>query len=162
MSARSASIERVVAALAKLGINAEVRELPESTRSAADAARAIGCDVGQIAKSIVFRGATSNRAILVIASGANYISESKIAAAVGEPVEKADAAFVRERTGFVIGGVPPVGHGCGVRTLIDEFLLARESVWVAAGTPHSVVHLRTSTLAQVAQDVLDLAEPIQQ
>ena len=110
-------IQRVQDALAARGFAGEIRELAQSTRSAAEAAAALGCQVDQIAKSLVFRGAESDRLVLVIASGANRVDEAKVAAIVGEPIAKADAAFVRARTGFAIGGVPPVGHAASCRNL---------------------------------------------
>ncbi|GIV59981.1 MAG: prolyl-tRNA editing protein [Rhodothermaceae bacterium] len=124
-------------------------ELPDSTRTAQDAARAIGCTVAQIAKSLIFRGEQSGDPILVIASGANRVDTAKLARYAGEPVRRADADFVRERTGFAIGGVPPVGHTEPVTTFIDEELLQYEVVWAAAGTPHAVFRLRSSELQQL-------------
>ena len=105
--AESASALKVQAAL---GDRFKVMEFDASTRTAADAAAAIGCEVAEIAKSLIFRGANSGRAVLIIASGVDRVDEKKAAAAVGEPIARADADFVRETTGFAIGGVPPVGH----------------------------------------------------
>ena len=101
----------------------------------------MGCNVDQIAKSIVFCGAASGRAVLVIASGANRVDETAVAALLGEPLGKADADFVRRQTGFVIGGVPPVGHDRPLVTFIDEDLLAFTDIWAAAGTPFAVFRL---------------------
>ena len=101
----------------------------------------MGCNVAQIAKSIVFCGAASGRAVLVIASGANRVDETAVAALLGEPLGKADADFVRRQTGFVIGGVPPVGHDRPLVTFIDEDLLAFTDIWAAAGTPFAVFRL---------------------
>jgi prolyl-tRNA editing enzyme YbaK/EbsC (Cys-tRNA(Pro) deacylase) len=106
------------------------REFPQGTRTAADAAAAIGCEVGAICKSLVFR--VGDEPLLVIASGANRVDEGRFGA------EKADAAFVRDRTGFAIGGVPPFGHVQTIETIVDEDLLAYATVWAAAGTPSSV------------------------
>jgi prolyl-tRNA editing enzyme YbaK/EbsC (Cys-tRNA(Pro) deacylase) len=106
----SNSAQRVQQALAAHGLPLTVVELPQSTRTAVDAAAAIGCTVGQIAKSLIFRAKTSDRPVLVIASGSNRVDEPALAALLGEPLGKADADFVRARTGFVIGGVPPIGH----------------------------------------------------
>jgi prolyl-tRNA editing enzyme YbaK/EbsC (Cys-tRNA(Pro) deacylase) len=114
------------------------REFPEGTRTAADAAAAIGCEVGAICKSLVFR--VGDEPLLVIASGANRVDEARFGAA------KADAAFVREHTGFAIGGVPPYGHPCALRTIVDEDLLRSDTVWAAAGTPTSVFPLRPAEL----------------
>ena len=143
------SAQRVQAALAGLGFAFDVREFPESTRTSADAAAAIGCALGQIAKSLVFRSRQSGRPILVIASGTNRVDEKKIARLVGEKTGRADAGFVREKTGFAIGGVPPVGHAEPPITLIDEDLLEFSEVWAAAGTPNAVFRLAPGDLARM-------------
>lgn len=147
MSELSASAARVQRALAERGFAFEVRELPDSTRSAAEAAAAIGCDVAQIAKSLVFRGEHSGEALLVIAGGVNRVDTDKLAVLAGEPVGRADAAFVRAETGFAIGGVPPAGHAKPLRTWIDPALAGCERVWAAAGTPHAVFELPGGALA---------------
>jgi prolyl-tRNA editing enzyme YbaK/EbsC (Cys-tRNA(Pro) deacylase) len=126
-----------------------VVELPQSTRTSADAAAAVGCTVGQIAKSIVFRAVESDRPVLVIASGANRVSESAMAALVGEPLAKANADYVRARAGFVIGGVPPVGHAEPLATVIDEDLLQYSEIWAAAGTPNAVFRLTPEELVRL-------------
>jgi prolyl-tRNA editing enzyme YbaK/EbsC (Cys-tRNA(Pro) deacylase) len=144
----SKSAIRVQNALASAGLSARVVELPQSTRTAADAAKAIGCEVGQIAKSLVFR-AKSGHPVLVIASGTNRVNESSIASAIGEPIGKADAEFVRERTGYAIGGVPPVGHSESIRTFIDEDLLRFDRIWAAAGTPNAVFELSPAELPRL-------------
>lgn len=138
--------ERIQAALAEAGLQARVREFPESTRTAADAAAAIGCSVAQIAKSLIFKGRQSGRSILVVASGANRVEERKVATLVGEALEKADAAFVRSATGYAIGGVPPVGHVSPPITVIDEDLLHLDEIWAAAGTPNAVFALTPEAL----------------
>ncbi len=132
---------RVQSALARTGLGFRVIEFPTTTRTAQEAATAIGCDVAQIAKSIVFRTCDGQRPVLVIASGINRIDEDKVAALVGEAIEKADAPYVREVTGFVIGGVPPVGHTTPIHTLIDEDLFRHSVIWAAAGTPNAVFEL---------------------
>ena len=137
----SASAQKVQDALAARGLALTVVELPQSTRTAAEAAVAVGCTVGQIVKSIVFRAAETNRPVLVITSGANRVSEKAVAALLGEPLAKADPDFVRLRTGFVIGGVPPMGHVETPVTFIDEDLLAYGEIWAAAGTPNAVFRL---------------------
>jgi prolyl-tRNA editing enzyme YbaK/EbsC (Cys-tRNA(Pro) deacylase) len=149
VTARSlkASAQRVQAALAEFGFACDVREFPESTRTSAEAAAAIGCAVGQIAKSLVFRARRSGRPVLVIASGANRVDENKIGRLIGEKIGRADAAFVREKTGFAIGGVPPLGHAEPPLTLIDEDLLEFSEVWAAAGTPNAVFRLTPGDLA---------------
>ncbi|HVM82764.1 MAG TPA: YbaK/EbsC family protein [Candidatus Binatia bacterium] len=148
------SVERVRAALAALGIVTEIKEFSASTRTSADAAAAIGCAVAQIAKSLVFRGRPSGRAILVMASGANRVDEAKLAAALGETIGKADADFVRAETGFAIGGVAPVGHDRGalggrLKTFIDADLMVFDAIWAAAGSPNSVFRLTPAELVRV-------------
>src|SRR5262245_33826823 len=110
MSRLSPSAQRVQDALARHGLTCQVVEMPATTRTAKDAAKAIGCEVSQICKSLLFKTKNTHQPILVIASGPNRVNEDTIAVLVGEPVEKADAEFVQEKTGFAIGGVPPVGH----------------------------------------------------
>jgi prolyl-tRNA editing enzyme YbaK/EbsC (Cys-tRNA(Pro) deacylase) len=138
-----------------LGGDFEVVEFPATTRTAADAAKAIGCSVAQIAKSIVFRAARSGEPVLVIASGANRVNEARVAALIGEPIEKADADFVRAATGFAIGGVPPVGHAQPIRTLIDEDLMKLGEVWAAAGTPNSVFRLEARRLVAMTSGTVE-------
>ena len=134
---------------AVLGDRFRVLEFEASTRTAADAAAAIGCDVAQIAKSLIFRGANSGRAVLIIASGVDRVDERKAAAAVGEPIARADADFVREATGFAIGGVPPVGHKNQPIVLIEETLMRLAEIWAAAGTPNAVFRLTPSDLVEL-------------
>jgi len=136
-------------ALKALGFINQVMELQTTTRTSADAAQAVGCRVEQIAKSIVFRGGQTNQPILVIASGANRVNEKKIETLISEPMGKADADFVRQRTGFVIGGVPPVGHLEKIQIFIDEDLLNYEEIWAAAGTPNAVFKLTPSDLIKM-------------
>lgn len=140
------SAQRVQDALAARGFALEVVEMPASTRTSAEAAEAVGCAVGQIAKSLVFRAARSDRPVLVIASGANRVDVKKVEAVLGEPIGRADADFVRARTGFVIGGVPPVGHAEAMPVLIDRDLLAFDEIWAAAGTPNAVFRLAPDQL----------------
>ena len=147
----STSAQKVQDALSQSGLKLQVVELPASTRTSAEAAQAVGCQIGQIAKSLVFKTRDTQRPILVIASGANRVDELKIGARLGEPIEKADADFVRSRTGFVIGGVPPVGHMEAIRTFIDEDLLAFEQIWAAAGTPHAIFPLKPADLVQITK-----------
>ena len=143
------SVRRVQDALAAFGGDHRVIELAAAARTAADAARALGCRVDQIVKSLVFRGRHTGRAILVTASGANRVDERRIAGLVAEPVEKADADFVRARTGFAIGGVAPVGHAEPLTTLIDEDLFAWEEIWAAAGHPNTVFRLAPADLVRM-------------
>lgn len=143
----SPSANRFKQLLADRGYSFEVVELPDSTRTARDAAQAIGCSVPQIAKSLVFRGRETGAALLAVVSGSNQADTAKLAALFGEPIEKADADFVREQTGFSIGGVPPTAHPRPLRTLIDADLLGFEHLWAAAGTPRAVFRLPTTELA---------------
>jgi len=145
----SSSAQKVQQALQAIGLQLEVVELPASTRTSQEAAQAIGCLVGQIAKSIVFRAGTSQQAVLVIASGPNRVNEKVIEELTGEPIGKADADFVRQKTGFVIGGVPPVGHVEHLQTFIDQDLLQYADIWAAAGTPHAVFHLTPNELLRM-------------
>ena len=144
----STSAQRVQDALMKLELTLQVIELPDSTRSAAEAAEAIGCSVGQIAKSLIFKTRNSQEPILVIVSGPNRVDEKKIGALVGEMITKPDADFVRQHTGFSIGGVPPVGHNQPITTFIDQDLLAFDEIWAAAGTPNAVFCLTGDDLAR--------------
>jgi len=121
-------------------------EFEQTTRTSADAAAAIGCTVAEIAKSVVFRATRSGQAVVVVASGANRVSEEKVAAKVGEPLARADAEFVRAATGYVIGGVAPIGHAQPVKLLLDEDLRQFARVWAAAGTPHTVFPLTPDEL----------------
>jgi prolyl-tRNA editing enzyme YbaK/EbsC (Cys-tRNA(Pro) deacylase) len=138
-------------ALAALGLDAEVVTLDRSARTAAEAAAALGCRVDQIAKSLVFRLRESGQALLVVTSGANRVDEAAVGAIVGEPLDKADAAFVREQTGFAIGGVAPVGHARPLATLIDQHLLTWPHIWAAAGHPSTVFRLDPADLVRVTR-----------
>lgn len=145
----SPSAKKVQETLRELGFNNEVLEFQTPTRTSADAARAVGCEVGQIAKSILFRTMKTDRPVLVIASGPNRINEKRIEEKTSEPIGKADADFVRRKTGFVIGGVPPVGHAEKMEIFIDEDLLKYEEIWAAAGTPNAVFKLTPSELIRM-------------
>jgi prolyl-tRNA editing enzyme YbaK/EbsC (Cys-tRNA(Pro) deacylase) len=126
----------------------EVVELPHSTRTAAEAAAAVGCEVAAIAKSLVFR-TDAGRSVLVISSGANRVDEARVGELLGEPIGRADPEFVRDATGFAIGGVPPVGHAVEPAVFIDEDLLALPEVWAAAGTPNAVFRLTPAQLVEL-------------
>ncbi len=145
----SESARKVQAALQALGLPCQVVELPASTRTAPEAAQAVGCQVGQIVKSLVFRTQSSRRAVLVLVSGSNRVNEDRLAEVVGEAVVKAEAEFVREQSGFAIGGVPPVGHHRPLPTYIDQDLLQYAEVWAAAGTPHAVFKLNPHELPRI-------------
>lgn len=146
----STSAQKVQAVLDQCGLALQVIELPDSTRTALEAAQAVGCQVGQIVKSIIFKARRSSRPILVIASGINRVDEKKIEALIGEPLGKADADFVRRETGFVIGGVPPVGHVQKLETFIDPDLFQYDEIWAAAGTPHAVFCLSPDALRRIS------------
>jgi prolyl-tRNA editing enzyme YbaK/EbsC (Cys-tRNA(Pro) deacylase) len=145
----SASARKVQQALEARGLACQVVEMVGTTRSAKDAARAVECRVEQIVKSLVFRGKKSRKAFLVVASGVNRVNEEKIAELVGEPVEMPDADFVRENTGFAIGGVPPIAHTNPLETFIDEDLLNYSEIWAAAGTPRAVFKLTPGDLQKI-------------
>jgi len=148
--ALSPSAQKVQDALAALGFDAfRVVEMPDTTRTSAEAAAAIGCTVAQIAKSLVFKGRDSGDPVLVIASGANRVDTHKLAALLGEPVDRPDADYVRERTGCAIGGVPPVAHSTPLRTFIDHDLFQHAEIWAAAGTPHAVFRLTPADLERM-------------
>lgn len=147
--ALSESARKVQAALHQLGLPCQVIELPASTRTAPEAAQAVGCQVSQIVKSLIFRTQTSRRPVLVLVSGSNRVDERKLATLIGEPIVKAEADFVREQSGFAIGGVPPLGHPRPLPTYIDEDLLQYAEVWAAAGTPNAVFKLDPRELARI-------------
>ncbi len=142
-SGARSSVERVRAALAACGHPDTIQDVPETARTSAGAAEAIGCTVAQIAKSIVFRA--EEDAVVVIASGTNRIDPAKVSAVLGRRLDKADAAFIRRTTGFAIGGVAPVGHLTPPVMLLDRDLLALDPIWAAAGSPSLV--FRTSAEA---------------
>ena len=139
---------RVQRALEAAGVSAQIVKLPASTRTAVDAAAAIGCRVEQIAKSLVFRCTASDQPVLVIASGSNRVDERMVSSHLNADIGKADADFVRAATGFAIGGVPPLGHVSALRTLIDEDLLKLDVIWAAAGTPNAVFPVEPHRLIQ--------------
>jgi len=136
-----------------LGLKLEIVSLPQSTRTAAEAAQAVGCQLGQIAKSIVFQSEKGNP-VLVIASGANRIDEEKLEKILGEKIQKADADFVRQETGFVIGGVPPFGHKKKIVTFIDKDLFNFSEIWAAAGDSFSVFKTTASELVKITDGQL--------
>jgi prolyl-tRNA editing enzyme YbaK/EbsC (Cys-tRNA(Pro) deacylase) len=146
MTALKKSAQSVQAALDVAGLDCQVREFPASTRTAKDAAQAIGCQVAEIAKTIVFRAEFTDQAVLVIASGVNRIDEARVEKHLGESMGKAGPDFVRQKTGFAIGGVPPCGHSSQVRIFLDQDLLALEKVWAAAGTPNAVFGIQPMDL----------------
>jgi prolyl-tRNA editing enzyme YbaK/EbsC (Cys-tRNA(Pro) deacylase) len=145
----SLNAQKVQDALRDLGFSNQVTELQSTTRTSAEAAQAVGCRVEQIAKSIVFQGKDTHKPILVIASGPNRVNEKKIAEFISEPLGKADADYVRNHTGFVIGGVPPIAHLEKLEIFIDEDLLQYEEIWAAAGNPNAVFRLIPSDLIKM-------------
>jgi Cys-tRNA(Pro) deacylase len=149
----SASAQRVQDALAAAGIAAQITEYAVPARTSAEAAHVLGCAVAQIAKSLVFR-TSSGEPVLVIASGANRVDVAKVAAHVGATIDKADAAFVRECTGYAIGGIPPLGHARALTTLIDRDLVQYERIYAAGGTPHAMFPLTPAELVRVAGGVV--------
>ena len=149
MSGLPAAAARVQEALAAAGSAARVREMPETTRTAEDAARACGVVVGAIVKSLVFRAADAP--VLVLTSGANRVDEARLGRLLGAPLSRADAAFVREATGFAIGGVPPLGHVTHMRVLIDRDLARHPQLWAAAGTPRAVFPTTANELERLTR-----------
>lgn len=134
----SKSVARVRAALNGAGLSVDILERADSTRTAADAARAAGCAVDQIAKSIIFRGEETGHVVLFLTAGGNRVDPAKATAVAGQPLGKADAALIRDETGFAIGGVAPVGHLKPVTAFFDPRLLDFDRVWAAAGTPRHI------------------------
>jgi prolyl-tRNA editing enzyme YbaK/EbsC (Cys-tRNA(Pro) deacylase) len=146
----SKSTRRVIDALEAHGLDGEVRDMPGSTRTAQDAAAAVGCEVGQIVKSLVFSCA-DGRTVLVLASGANRVDVERLARELGSPVSMAEPATVRAATGFAIGGVAPLGLPDTLPVVMDEDLLRYDTVWAAAGTPRSVFAVAPAALRDVTR-----------
>jgi prolyl-tRNA editing enzyme YbaK/EbsC (Cys-tRNA(Pro) deacylase) len=143
----SASAQKVADAASAAGLAVTVIERAESTRTAEDAAAACGCTVGQIIKSLIFRGAASGKPYLMLVSGTNRLNESGVAGVLGEGLARPDAAYVRDVTGYAIGGIPPLGHATAMQVFIDEDLLRYDVVWAAAGTPRAVFAVAPGDLA---------------
>lgn len=142
--------ESVQATLDQLNIASKVVELPSSTRTVVDAAASIGCELSQIVKSLIFRTSNIHQPVLVLVSGSHQVDVKKIEAYVNEAIEKADADFVKEVTGFTIGGIPPIGHKNKIdRIFIDQNLLNFDEVWAAAGTPNSVFSIKGKELLRI-------------
>ena len=142
-------VKKVQQTLKSLGFSDEIVVFPDSTRTAIEAAQAVGCSVGQIVKSLVFRGAQSHKPVLALVSGANRVNEKRLGLLFGEEIEKADADFVRQHTGFAVGGVPPGGHAEHLATFIDRDLLQYDEIWAAAGSPHAVFRLTPNDLQRM-------------
>ncbi|MDB6178772.1 YbaK/EbsC family protein [Paracoccus sp. Z330] len=145
----SKSLKRVRAALESAGEAIDILEMPGSTRTAAQAADAAGCEVDQIAKSIIFRGIDSGEVFLFLTAGGNRVDADKATTVAGQPLGKADAALIRAETGFAIGGVSPVGHLNPVRTYFDPRLSEFDRVWAAAGTPRHIFSISPSHLLEM-------------
>ena len=143
------STEKVFAALREAGFEGEVLELQESTRTAVEAAAAAGCELGQIVKSLVFRLEPQNEPVLLLVSGENRVHEKHVGKFLGGKLKRADADFVREATGYAIGGIPPIGHVKPIKTYLDEDLQQYELVWGAAGTPHAIFEIKLHDLLQM-------------
>lgn len=149
MAILSHSAQKIQDLLLSLGYEYTVIEHTESTRTALEAAERAGCELGQIVKSLIFRGKQSGKPILVLTSGANRVDEKRIRDYAGEGIGKADADFVRAVTGYAIGGVPPLGHVQKMETYIDEDFLQFETVWAAAGTPNAIFELSSTDLVKM-------------
>lgn len=147
MSENSLQLARVREAAESLGLSVHPRIMPDTTRTAEEAAAACGCSVAEIVKSLVFRGAVSGTAVLLLVSGKNRVDEARVGLIIGEAIERPNAAFVRAATGFAIGGIPPLGHRTPLPTYIDEDLLAFPRVFAAAGTPHALFDIDPKALA---------------
>jgi len=145
----SMTAQKVQDQLTALGFNCKVIEFQESTHTAQEAAERAGCALGQIAKSLIFKGKRTDKPILVLTSGANRVNEQRISEYAGEPIGRADADFVRAVTGFAIGGVPPVGHANKMETYLDEDFLQYSTIWAAAGTPNAIFELTPDALQKM-------------
>lgn len=155
----STSAKRVQDFLSEKGFSFNVKEFPASTRTSQDAANAIGCEVGQIAKSLVFKDTNSNQPILIIASGSNRVDANKVQQSENMILGKANGKFVKEKVGFAIGGIPPVAHNQPLQTLLDEDLKKYDIIWAAAGTPNAVFELNPMDLESMTKGKwIDLAE----
>ena len=149
MPTLSPSAQKIQNLLVELGYDYAVIEHAESTRTAQEAADRAGCELAQIVKSLIFRGKTSGKPILVLTSGANRVDEKRISGYAGEAISRADADFVRSVTGFAIGGVPPIGHNQLMETYLDEDFLPFKTIWAAAGTPNAIFELKTDDLQKM-------------
>ncbi|MZR13182.1 YbaK/EbsC family protein [Maritimibacter sp. DP07] len=146
----SKSLKRVKRAAEEAGLEIEILEMAEGTRTAADAAAAAGCEIDQIVKSIVFRGEDDGQVLLFLTAGGNRVDDRKASAVAGEPLGKADAALIRGQTGFAIGGIAPIGHLNPIRAFIDPRLMEFEVIWAAAGTPRHVFAANPRDIARVS------------
>jgi prolyl-tRNA editing enzyme YbaK/EbsC (Cys-tRNA(Pro) deacylase) len=149
MNPLSPTAQKIQDLLNEQGYQITVIEHAESTRTAQEAADRAGCTLGQITKSLIFKGQQTGKPILVLTSGANRVDEKRITEYAGEPIGRADADFVRAVTGFAIGGVPPLGHAQEIETYLDEDLLQYETIWAAAGTPNAIFELTPADLQKM-------------
>jgi Cys-tRNA(Pro) deacylase len=159
MTSLSPSAQKIQNLISSLGYPYTVVEHAESTRTAQEAADRAGCELGQIVKSLIFRGKTSGRPILVLTSGANRVDEKRIAEYAGEPIGRAEVDFVRSVTGFAIGGVPPIGHNQKMETYLDEDFQQYETIWAAAGTPNAIFELKTADLETMTNGKVTQVKP---
>lgn len=158
----SKSLKRVEADATRLGLGIEVVKMEVSTKTAAEAAAAIGAEVDQIVKSIIFRGGGSGRAILFLTAGGNQVDTDRAAALAQEPLGRADADFIRAETGFAIGGVSPIGHLNPPRAFLDRHLMGFDCIWAAAGTPHHMFSIAPATLVSATgAEIAGFAAPRQ-
>jgi len=155
----SSSAQKIQDLLVSLGYEYTVIEHAESTRTAQEAADRAGCELGQIVKSLIFKGKESGKPILVLTSGANRVDEKRISGYAGEPIGRADADFVRTVTGFAIGGVPPIGHAQTMETYLDEDFLPYRTIWAAAGTPNAIFELKTGDLQKMTDGKVTRVKP---
>jgi Cys-tRNA(Pro) deacylase len=149
MTQLSLSAQKIQNLLNSLGYDYIVIEYAESTRTAQEAADRAGCELGQIVKSLIFRGKISGKPILVLTSGSNRVDEKRISGYAGETISRADADFVRSVTGYAIGGVPPIGHTQDMETFLDEDFFSYQTIWAAAGTPNAIFELKTEDLQKM-------------
>lgn len=159
MATLSSSAQKIQDLLTSLGYDYIVIEHAESTRTAQEAADRAGCELGQIVKSLIFKGKQSNKPILVLTSGANRVDEKRISKYAGETIGKADADFARAVAGFAIGGVPPIGHVEKIETYLDEDFLQYQTVWAAAGTPNAIFELKTEDLQKMTDGKVARVKP---
>lgn len=155
------SAKTVQYVLAKKGLECKVVEMADSTRTAQDAANAIGCDIAQIVKSLIFKTKATHRPVLILVSGQNRVNEKVIESHVGEKITKADADFTKDITGFAVGGIPPIGHRQVIDFIfIDQDLMKFDSIWAAAGTPNAVFNLQSKNLVEMTEGKIISISPV--
>jgi len=145
----SSSAQQVQQAIRAFGLDCQVVEMQATTRSAQDAAQALGCRVEQIVKSLVFKGKKTQKPVLVLAGGANRVNVKNLRDHLSEAVKMADPDFVQAETGFAIGGVPPIGHAQKLKTFVDEDLMQQEEIWAAAGTSNTMFKITPHELQKI-------------